>query len=180
MKEDTFEKYCLVIDEWFINGFNGTKAYQSVYPNASDESADSSFREMVGISRIDNYIKEKKEKAQLILLTSHEKLLQELKNWAYSDITETLMLSPDEVKKLPNEIRRLITKFKTTSKSYMVGDILTNETVVELWFVSKEKAMEMIHKHTGFYEEHNHQKSNKMSKQERQVRLAALKKKLGK
>lgn len=180
MKEDTFEKYCLVVDEWFINGFNGTKAYQSVYSLSDEESADASFRKILENTRIETYVKEKKDKAQLILHTSHEKLLEELKNWAYSDITETLMLSPEEVKELPAEIRRLITKFKTTTKSFMVGDTLTSETVVELWFVSKEKAMEMIHKHTGFYEEHNHQKTNKMSKQERQVRLAALKQKLGK
>jgi phage terminase small subunit len=160
MQESTFLKYKLVIDEWFVNQFNGTKAYQSVYTDSSDETAANRFSDLVRIGEIEQYIKTKYESSQIALRTSHEAILNELYNWAYSDITETIMLAPEEVKSLPIEIRRLITKFKTTSKSYMVDDETFTETVVELWFVSKEKAMEMIQKHTGFYEKDNSQKSD--------------------
>ncbi|MCP4066562.1 MAG: hypothetical protein GY740_25385 [Gammaproteobacteria bacterium] len=155
----TFEKYCLVIDEWFVNGWNGTKAYQKFYPKAKDDTAAVKFNELVRIGKIDAYITEKKVKALETLKTSHEALLKELENWAYSDITETIMLSPEQVKELPNDIRRLITKFKTTTKRYKDSDDeWITETLVELHFVSKEKAMEMIHKHVGFYERDNTQK----------------------
>lgn len=60
MTDKTFEKYKLVVDEYFINGFNGTKAYQSIYPKSKDASADSSFRELVEISRVKEYINSKK------------------------------------------------------------------------------------------------------------------------
>ena len=174
MTDKTFEKYKLVVDEWFVNGFNGTKAYQKFYPKATDETADSKFRELVGKGRIDDYVKSKQNHAQKSLRTSHEVLLQELENWAYSDITETLLLTPEQVKELPIEVRRLITKFKTTTKSYTVGEQLTTETVIELWFVSKEKAMEMIHKHTGFYEADNLQRNSNLSEEERENRIKEL------
>lgn len=161
MKQSTYEKYCLIVDEWFVNGFNGTKAYQKFYPESKEDTCATEFLRILRIPKIKDYETDKQNKAKLALETSHDKLLEELRNWAYSDITETLMLSPEQVKKLPIEIRRLITKFKTTTRSYTVGDVINTETVVELWFVSKERAMEMIHKHTGFYEKDNKDKANK-------------------
>lgn len=159
MEDKTIEKYKLVIDEWFINGWNGTKAYQSFYPDSNKDVSAVEFNRILRIPKIEDYVAEKKKNALESLKTSHEVLLKELENWAYSDITETLMLSPEQVKELPIEIRRLITKFKSTTRSYLSGEDLIKETVVELWFVSKEKAMEMIHKHVGFYEKDNSQKA---------------------
>lgn len=159
MTDKTYKKYCLVVDEWFVNGFNGTKAYQKFYPKASDETADSAYRDIVGKPRIEDYLKSKQEHASERLKTSHEALLKELENWAYSDITETISLSPEEVKKLPIEVRRLITKYKHTTRT--LGELGTEE-IIELHFVSKEKAMEMIHKHVGFYEKDNEQSKAKV------------------
>lgn len=178
MTDKTFDKYKLVVDEWFINGFNGTKAYQKFYPKSDENTAAVKFNELVRIGKVENYINSKKERATELLDTSHESLLRELQNWAYSDITETLMLSPQQVKELPFEIRRLITKFKTTTKSYSIDEIEFKDTVVELWFVSKEKAMEMIHKHTGFYEKDNFQKAIAMTPEERERRISELKSKI--
>ena len=163
MTDKTFEKYKLVVDEWFVNGFNGTKAYQKYYPKASDETASTEFLSILRIPKIENYKKAKQGNAQKALRTSHEVLLQELENWAYSDITETLLLTPEQLKELPEEVRRLITKFETNTKTYIVDDRPVSETTVKLWFVSKEKAMEMIHKPTGFYEKDNEQKSQPVS-----------------
>ena len=153
VSEKTLDKYKLVIDQYFINGFNGTKAYQKFYPDSSDSTAADRFLELGRIGEMESYKKEKQEEVAKILGTSHEQLLNELKRWAYSDITETIMLLPEEVKELPPEIRRLITKFKSTKRDVlgMNGNIVEKIEVIELWFVSKEKAMDMIHKHVGFY-----------------------------
>lgn len=176
MTDKTFQKYCLVIDEWFVNGFNGTKAYQKVYPNSKYNNADKSFRVIHEIPRIKKYIKCKEDEAKKALRTTHEVLLEELENWAYSDITETLLLTPAQVKELPPEVRRLITKFETTTRRIGSGEDAVSETTVKLSFVSKEKAMEMIHKHTGFYEKDNEQKGNIVTetREERDKRIEEL------
>ena len=157
MKESTIEKYKLVIDEYFVNGFNGGKAYQSIYPNTSIDSAYVEFNKILRIPKIVEYVNEKHKEAQSTLRTSHEELLREIENWAYSDITETLTLDTDQIKELPPELRRLITRYKRNVRHIKddKGKVVETVETVELWFVSKEKAMEMIHKHTGFYERNN-------------------------
>ena len=165
MTEKTFNKYKLVIDEYFVNGFNGTKAYKKFYPNSSENTADVGFREVYGNLRIESYLKEKQNQSQQALKTSHEALLSELERWAYSDITETILLTAEQIKQLPIEFRRLVTKYKHTQRHIKNsdGEIVETIDIIELHFVSKEKAMEMIHKHTGFYEKDNTQKGTLVS-----------------
>ena len=55
MKDSTFKKYCLVVDEWFVNGFNGTKAYLKFYPEASYDAAKSEFSKILTIPNIKEY-----------------------------------------------------------------------------------------------------------------------------
>lgn len=81
MKDSTFKKYCLVVDEWFVNGFNGTKAYGKIYPNASYETSDSAFRDIVEIPRMKKYIESKENKISKehnITLEGQLKALQDI------------------------------------------------------------------------------------------------------
>lgn len=88
MKDSTFKKYCLVVDEWFVNGFNGTKAVKTFYPNHDDNSAGVKWNELLRITKIQEY----KESKQLetssklqITLESQLQELQELKQLAKED-----------------------------------------------------------------------------------------------
>lgn len=87
-------------------------------------------------------------------------LLEVLKNWLESDITETFALDVENLKQLPKSVRQLIKKYKRTTVR-VGGDNLDNsedgiiKEVVELSFVSKEKAADMLAKHIGFYEKNN-------------------------
>lgn len=86
-------------------------------------------------------------------------MLEVLESWLYSDITETLCLTLEQVKELPIEVRRLVTSYKTNTKEYRdVDGKAVKEITVELKFVSKEKAAEMLNRHLGFYEIDNSQK----------------------
>lgn len=161
MKDSTFQKYKLVVDEWFVNGWNGTKAYQKYYPNSSDETGATEFYKILRIPKIAEYVEEKKRLISEDLNITSEKVLQEIKNWAYSDITETLTMDSGDIQQLPAEVRRLITSYKKTETRFG-KDNENIKTTVELKFVSKEKAMEMIQKHIGFYEKDNFQKQPKI------------------
>ena len=85
MKDSTFKKYCLIVDFWFTNGFNGTKAYLKFYPDSSYESADSSFRDIVAIPRIAEYIKEKQEQKSNELNITLDKQIERLNTIIDSD-----------------------------------------------------------------------------------------------
>lgn len=74
-----------------------------------------------------------------------------------SDITETINLTPDQVKELPLPVRKLITKYRHHKRFLKNGDLLES---IELEFVSKERAVEMLSKHTGFFAKDNDQKTN--------------------
>lgn len=80
MRESTFKKYCLVIDEWLVNGFNGTKAYQKFYPNASDENAAVRFNELVRISKVQEYKESKQKQTSKELQITLERQIQELED----------------------------------------------------------------------------------------------------
>ena len=179
ISEKTFEKYKLVVDEWFINGFNGAAAYRKYY---NSKRPDDSFSKIQRITEVENYIYEKKLQAEKALRTTHEGLLNELKHWAYSDITETISLTPEQIKKLSPEIRRLINKFKHTKRNITdkEGEVIQTIEVVELSFVSKEKAMEMIHKHVGFYAVDNEQRTNLIveTREERDLYLKQIEDKI--
>ena len=59
MKDNTFKKYCLIVDEWFVNGRNGTKAHQKFTPDSSDENSANRFMEIVRLSEMVKYIETK-------------------------------------------------------------------------------------------------------------------------
>lgn len=146
---DKQERFCI---EYVID-FNATQA--AIRAGYSENTAGQIGEQNLKKLEIQQRIQELKSKAVEKIEITHEKLLQELRNWAYSDITETMELSASQVKELPVEIRRLVTKFKRTTKK--IGDSVT-EDVIELHFVSKEKAIELIAKHIGFFEKDNEQK----------------------
>ena len=96
-------------------------------------------------------------RSEKVQITSDD-VLRRLKYWLESDITEILCLSPEKIKSLPLAFKQLITKIKH-SKTTIEG--IENETV-EVTFVSKEKAMDWINRHIGFYEKDNKQSEVKV------------------
>lgn len=145
---DKQERFCIE----YMTDFNATQA--AIRAGYSEKTAQMISSENLSKPIIQEYIQELKAKASEKLDITHTDLLKELKNWAYSDITETISLTPSEVKELPIEVRRLITRYKHTITKYEGREV----EVIELHFVSKDKAIEMIAKHIGFFEKDNDQK----------------------
>lgn len=59
----TLEKWYRVADEYILNGYDGAKAYQKIYPNAGYETARRVFYNMKKNPQIASYIKKKREEA---------------------------------------------------------------------------------------------------------------------
>lgn len=166
LSKNSIEKYKRIVDEWFINKFNGAAAYRKFYTNIrKDTTATVNFSRLQALPEMKEYIHEKHEAAAKVIDATHEGILKELKNWVESDITETMNLSAEQIKLLPVEVRRLITKYKNYSRNFYdkEGNLTGTEETTELHFVSKERAIDMINKHLGFYEADNKQKANEIT-----------------
>ena len=77
-----------MVDEWFVNGRNGTKAYQKYNVDSSDENAANRFMEIVRISEIENYIKTKSDNKSNELDITLNKQLKRLDDIIESDCKE--------------------------------------------------------------------------------------------
>lgn len=150
------EKQIRFCEEYVID-LNATQA--AIRAGYSEGSAKEQGSRLLTNANIQDYLSELKQKASDILEITHQDVLKRLKTWAESDITETIGLTPEQLKELPLEIRQLITSYKHTKKTYQIGDDPVTEDYIELKFVSKEKAIEMIGRHIGFYEKDNSQQA---------------------
>jgi len=141
----------------YMVDLNATQA--AIRAGYSEKNARQIGNEVLGKEHIASRISVLKAKAAQQIEYSHQDVLKRLKSWVESDITETINLSPSQIKELPLEVRQLITKFKHTKRFISEG---ISEEVVELHFVSKERAIEMINRHIGFYELDNKQRQGEI------------------
>lgn len=149
----------------YLKDLNGTQA--AIRAGYSEKTAGVIANENLTKPYLQKRIQElKKERMERIEITA-DYLVQTLKKWLESDITETLLLDAEGLKQLPREIRQLITKVKvTTTKiggSDLDGESGVIKEVIELSFVSKERAADMLAKHIGFYERDNDQKKSNIN-----------------
>jgi phage terminase small subunit len=80
MKDSTLEKHKRVIDEWFVNGRNGTDAYMKVYPKSSYDTASVNFTEILRNTKILEYKESKEEKTATKLQITLESILLDLED----------------------------------------------------------------------------------------------------
>jgi len=154
------EAHRSIIDEYYTNGFNGRKAVLILNPELSVNSASVTFNHIFTHDKNKAYIQEKRQALRELTNIQNEHILRELINWAYSDATQFICLSKEEVKELPSDIKRSIQSIKIKTRTYYDKQIKeeVTEEQLEIKMVDKTKAVEMINKHIGFYNEDNKQK----------------------
>ena len=141
------------------------------YYDVDDNVASSKFYELVRNSEIADYKRDHLLNAQEVLGTSKVEILSELRNWLYSDITDTIGLSVEEIKNLPIQLKRQIIEFEHTETTFEGR----TTSKIKLKFVSKKDAIEMINRHIGFNEKDNIQSNSSLSPEERAERIKKLK-----
>jgi phage terminase small subunit len=88
MKDNTFKKYCLMIDYWFTNGFNGTKSYLNFYPDCDESTARINFSKILTNTNIQEYIEGKQTKVSNEMNITLSKQLKRLDDIVESDCKE--------------------------------------------------------------------------------------------
>lgn len=151
-----------IIDEYYSNGFNGAKAVRTITGNRNNNAQ--SFNNIIKDPANLPYINSLKAELQRKTDIKNLQIVKELLNFAYLDATEFIQLKPEEIKNLPTDVKRCIQAFKHKKHTYTDrNDVQHTEEIIELKFIDKLKAIEMINKHIGFYEIDNKQKANNIT-----------------
>jgi len=172
------EEHKAIIDEWFINGFNGSKAVLSHRPDISHVTARVVFNGLKKEKANALYIQKKRQDLRALANIEPEQIVRELIQWCYSDATDYIGLSVDEVKALPSEVKRCIQSVKHRKKEYTDrGGNLVIEEVLEVRIIDKAKTVEILNKMLGNYALDNKQKRNTFNIQNNMIGMTDQQKK---
>lgn len=149
----------LIINEWFANGFNATQATLKYKPDLSYHMASTIGSSIINNKKNQDYINHRKHLLSLDSNITATQVLNELKNFAFADITVFLGKTEQEIQELPSDVRRTLKRVSIKQKNYVNnsgGE--TSETTTTYEIHDKLSAFEKISKHIGFYAEDNKQK----------------------
>lgn len=149
----------LIIDEYFSNGFNMTNAVLKYKPEWETSTAKVHGSVILRSKKNREYIQVKQNELREQAKVSPAELANELKVIAFSDVTNFIGLEEEEVKSLAPDLRRQLKKITIKTKEYRYKDgSQATETTRQYELHDKLKAIELLGKHIGFFEEDNRQK----------------------
>ena len=138
------EKQKLFADEYLID-LNATRAYRKAYPNCKkDSSADAAARKLLGNTRIQKYISDRMEERQKRTEVTQDRVLQELAYIAFARVTDYATVKNNAVKiKNTDEL--------TEEQIRAISGIKDGKFGIELKLNDKEKALELLGRHLGMW-----------------------------
>lgn len=138
------EKQKIFADEYLID-LNATRAYRKAYPNCKkDSSADAAARKLLGNTRIQKYISDRMEERQKRTEVTQDRVLQELAYIAFARVTDYATVR-DDVVKIKN------TDELTEEQIRAISGIKEGKFGIELKLNDKEKALELLGRHLGMW-----------------------------
>ncbi len=150
------EMHKAIIDEWLVNGYNRVKAAMTVKPELGYNTAKVLGASVIKDKRNKRYIDNKRADLRSAVLVDQEQVIQELVNFAYSDITDYIGMTSQQLKELPPPVRRCLSVVDIKTVTYIseVKGLVTEETI-KVKLVSKERAFDMLAKHLDLFNADN-------------------------
>ena len=158
--EDLSDKHKLIIDEYYNNGYNKSRAVLEFSPNIKSQSAAVHvFNAIASTTKAKKYIQSVQARLRSQNHIQREQILSEFSQWAFVDTTQLVGLTPEQVKELPANVRRSIQSYKETERTETdrKGQEITIKTI-DLKLVNKLDALKEAGKIIGAYEIDNNQK----------------------
>src|SRR5690606_20086264 len=144
--------------------FNGSGAVKKFRPMLNESSAKVTFNTLSKLDHVKSYINEKRQELRATTNIQPQQVIKELSTWLYSDATDYIGLTPQQVRELPNEVKRCIQSIKHRKKEYQdrQGNTVIEENL-EVRIIDKTKAVEILNKMLGNYAIDNSQKVTKVN-----------------
>ena len=157
--EAIVEEHKQIIDEYFNNGLNGTRAVLDHRPEINYNTAKIVWHNIAKSEHGRTYIAERRRNMRATTQLAGEQIARTMLSWAHGDATTYIGLTPDELKALPNEQKACIQSIKHRKKEYTdrQGNTIIEEQC-DVVIVDKLKALDKIAKHLNFYDLDNKSK----------------------
>lgn len=155
LKEKTFlEEYLL---DW-----NGTRAYMHVYKCKNENTAASLSNRLLRKVKVQEYLAKRVEERNLELRIDQTYVINKAKEIVECDYSGTVEMTESKLESLPLATRKLIQSVKIKKKTTTSDrfDTETEEVTYLVTFMSKDRAHEMLAKHTGTYAKDNERDVN--------------------
>ena len=147
-----------IIDEYFANGYNGTKAVKKIKPHLTYGAARAEASRLMQRADNKDYIAKKRHELSQEANTTISQLVRNLGLIANADITDYIGLSEAELQQLPYELSYPIKKVTKRTKTFLAsGGGTEEETTISVEVKDSLNAIKELGKHLGMYELHNQQ-----------------------
>ncbi len=143
------EKQKVFCDEW-LKDMNGTRAYKVAYKNTkSDHVAATNAGRLLRNAEVQKYIQEKQKEREKRTEITQDMVLKELAKLAFIDRTDVVSLG----KTRDGETKVIIqsTDDLTLEQKAIISGIKETKNGIEVTFYSKEKALELLGRHLGMF-----------------------------
>lgn len=157
------EKQRRFCDEYLVD-LNATRAYMAAYPSVKKETtARANSSRMLTNANVQKYLEEMKKERQERTQIRQDDVLRELASIAFLDITDIVSVRDGKVfiadtDELPPDKRK------------MISGIKEGQYGLEIKFYDRLKALEMLCKHLGLFD----QKKDELDRKEQEARIAKL------
>lgn len=164
---DKQERFC---NEYLANNMNATKAYMTVYGVGNEKTARVNASRMLTNANVSEYLSSKQKVINDKVGIRQEDLAAELKKVAFTNITDFVTIEDfvyiveDPVTGDDEKKSQRIVIIKETSEISpenigAISGIKQGKYGIELTLHDKLRAIEMLSRHTGFFEKDNQQSS---------------------
>lgn len=138
------EKQKIFADEYLID-LNATRAYRVAYPSVKrDETAAAAAARMLRNVKVQKYISDRMEERQKRTEVTQDRVLQELVYIAFAKVT-------DYAEVQNNEVKIKDTDGLTEEQIRAIAGIKEGKFGIELKLNDKEKALELLGRHLGMW-----------------------------
>ena len=162
------KKQMAFLDEYFTNGFNGSAAYKTVFKCKTDGTARSCSYTLLKDPDIKKEIERRQNEIQQKYNVKKEEIIKELIEIIRADLCDFIEIVEDEeeYQKLKFETGIIETKTRTIYKTIpkptnqltptqrkLIKSIKQTRTGIEIQLYEKDKAIDMLAKMSGLYNE---------------------------
>lgn len=156
--------------EEYLKDFNGGRAYRATYgEHISEAAAPPLGSRLLRDDTVQQYLKQRLEERKQELHVDQQYVVRKLLDITEADYVDTIQyVTQEQLDKIPKEIRKFIQSIKLTKNRTMnrtnAGDYENETEKYEVTFMSKDKALELLGRHTGAFMKDNIQGQYDMAK----------------